>query len=109
MALAEVSSGTQAATVSTEHTLATITGTDGIFVLAVDLNNLANGDRVILRAKTRVIAGGTTRTFFAAVYEHAVADKVVQSVPVVSVHECVFTLQQVAGTGRNFDWSVLSL
>ncbi len=108
MAITENSSGTQTATISTEHTLATITA-DGVYVLAVDLNNLVNGDRVVLRAKAKVTSGGTTRQFFAAVYEHAQADKVVQSIPVPSVHEVVFTLQQTAGTGRAFDWSVLSL
>lgn len=108
MAVTQTNSGTQSATISTEHTLATIT-TAGVYVLRVDLNNLANGDRVVLRAKVKALSGGTTRQLFVGVYEHAQADKIADSIPVPIAHEVVFTLQQTAGTGRSFDWSVLSL
>lgn len=108
MAVTQSNSGTQAATIGTEHTLATIT-TAGVYVLRVDVNALANGDRLVLRGKVRALSGGTTRQAFSAVFEHVQADKILDSIPVPVVHELVWTLQQTAGTGRSFDWSVLSL
>lgn len=108
MAVTQSNSGTQAATINTVHTLATIT-TAGVYVLRVDLNNLVNGDRLVLRANVRALAAGTTRQVFSAVFEHSQADKIADSIPVPVVHELTWTLQQTAGTGRSFDWSVLSL
>lgn len=108
MAVTEAASGSQTATISTEHTLATIT-TAGVYMLRVDVNALANGDRLVLRAKAKARTGDTTRQVFSAVFEHSQADKVVDSIPVPIVHELVWTLQQTAGTGRAFPWSVLAL
>jgi hypothetical protein len=108
MAVTQFASGTQAATINTTHTLSTIT-TAGVYVLRVDLNNLVNGDRLVLRANVRALAAGTTRQVFSAVFEHSQADKIADSIPVPVVHELTWTLQQTAGTGRNFEWSVLSL
>ena len=102
------SSGTQVATVTTEHTLATIT-TSGTFVLLVDCNALALGDTVILRAKVKVTSGGTTRQAYEAKYSHVQADKIKLSIPVPSVNEVVFTLEQSAGTGRSFPWEIIEL
>lgn len=108
MAVTEATSGSQTATISTEHTLATIT-TPGVYVLRVDVNALALGDRLVLRAKVRARSGDTTRQLFSAVFEHSQADKIADSIPVPVVHELVWTLQQTAGTGRAFPWSVLAL
>ena len=52
MAVTSVGSGSQSCTLDTEHTLDTET-TAGVYVLVVDMNNLADGDVVILRIKTR--------------------------------------------------------
>jgi predicted RecA/RadA family phage recombinase len=108
MAVTETNSGTQSATISTEHTLATIT-TAGVYQLRVDTANMANGDRLVLRAKTKTLSGGTSRQEFSGVWEHVQADKAAVSNPCAIVHEVVFTLQQTAGTGRSFPWSVLKL
>lgn len=108
MAVTESNNGSQTATISTEHTLATIT-TPGVYVLRVDVNALALGDRLVLRAKVRARSADTTRQLFSAVFEHAQADKIADSIPVPIVHELVWTLQQTAGTGRAFPWSVVSL
>jgi hypothetical protein len=101
------SSGTQSATVGTEHSLATIT-TSRVLVLTVDAVNMANGDALELRVKTRVLSGGTNRLAYMASYANVQADPVKISVPVVSMHSCEFTLKQTAGTGRGYDWSVVS-
>ncbi len=108
MAVTEATSGSQTATISTEHTLATIT-TPGVYMLRVDVNAMALGDRLVLRAKVKARSADTTRQLFSAVFEHVQADKITDSIPVPIVHEVVFTLQQTAGTGRAFPWSVVSL
>lgn len=108
MAVTQTNNGSQTTTVSTEHTLATVTAA-GVYVLRVDLSPMLNGDRVVLRVKTKTLAGSTSRLEFSGVYEHVQADPNVVSIPVPVAHEVVFTLQQTAGTSRTFDWSVLSL
>ena len=108
MAPSQAASGTQVATISTEHTLATIT-TPGTYVLRVDANALALGDRLVLRAKVEALSGGTRRLLFSGVFEHVLADKIADSIPVPVVHGVEFTLQQTAGTGRSFPWSVILL
>lgn len=104
----ENTSGSQTATVTTEHTLATITDA-GAFVLAVDVANLANDDELELRAKIKVRSSDTSRTIWYASYAHAQATGNVMSIPIPSPHEVVFTLLQTAGTGRAFPWAVYEL
>ncbi len=106
MAVTEVASGTQAATIGTEHTLSTQTGA-GVYTLVVDLADLAAGDIVTLRLKTKVLSGGASRLAFVAEYAHAQAAPAAVSVPVPVAHEITATLEQTAGTGRSFDWSLL--
>lgn len=103
-------SGTQTATVSTEHTLNGGSFTSAkTYVLSVDLTNLANGDTVELRAKVKVISSGSEKLIYLGTYSHAQPYPVVHSIPVRSEYSASFTLKQTAGTGRNFDWAVLSL
>ena len=105
---ASVASGTQTATVGTEHTLHTSTLAK-TFVLIVDTDNLANGDTLELRVKTKVLSTSTSRLAYAASFSHAQAAPVKLSIPVVSLHELVVTLKQTAGTGRSFDWNLVTL
>lgn len=113
MAPTVASSGTQTATISTEHTLLTQSSAKTC-VLQVNLVNLANGDTVELRIYNKTLTGdtltpGTTLPLYLATYQNAVAEPVVQSVPIPVGYGAVFTLLQTAGTGRNFDWHVLTL
>ncbi len=102
------SSGTQVAVISTEHTLQTI-ATAGTFVLYVDTNAMVLGDELELRAKTKVLSSGTTREFLVATYAHVQGQPVKASIPVASINEAVFTLKQIAGTGRSFNWEIIEL
>jgi hypothetical protein len=113
MAWIVAASGTQTATVGTEHTLATVTA-PGRYRLVVDVAALAGGatpDIVELRSKTRVLSGGTDRLAHPAL--SAVGGLVVAGVvgcPEVVVDQgtqAIFTLKQTQGTGRNFPWKVL--
>jgi hypothetical protein len=112
MAIITAASGTQAATVGTEHTLATIT-TPGRYWLAVDVSALVAGatpDIVELRLYTRVLSGGTNRIAWYRAYTGGlVVEGLVQSMPVVvdPGTQVVATLKQTQGTGRSYPWKVM--
>ena len=110
MPVAIESSGTQAATVGTEHDLATPTSA-GVRVLDVDTVNMVSGDEVELRIKKKVLSGGTIRVLYYVRYVGAQAtDNLIKtSIPVPSEHGITVTLKQTAGTSRNFPWAVLTL
>ncbi len=107
-------SGT-ATTDGTEQTLATI-ATVGTFLLVMDRNAMTATDAVILRSKTKVLTGGTTRLFQKKLVLGAAADiEGVEHVtvpldPVPSGWETVFTLEHVGGTtGIAIPWEVHSV
>jgi hypothetical protein len=104
----EIASGTQSATISTEHTLATDT-TNKTYVLAVDTNAMVNGDVLELRLYTKVLSGSTERLAYTATYAHAQTIPNIYSVPVPANRSLKATLKQTAGTGRSYDWVLLSL
>lgn len=102
-------SGTQAATAGgTEDTLATITDA-GNYVLYVNMENMVLGDILELRVKLKVISTSTTDEIFLGTYAHVQEQLVAASIPVSVVEEAVFTLTQTAGTGRNFEFSIVDM
>lgn len=101
-------SGSQTATLDTEHALSTIVDA-GTYVLLVDMANLADGETLQLKAKIKVQSTGTTRLAYHGVYRHGQSEPVVLSIPVPSVNECVFSLEQNGGTGRAFPWEIVAL
>lgn len=106
MAVSEKVGGSQTATITTEHTLATVTDA-GTYVLGVDTAAMLAGDVLELRIKTKMRTGGTSRLAYGPVRfdgVQAVPNK--YSMPIPSEVEAVFTLKQTAGTGRAFPWSV---
>ena len=107
MTVSNAASGTQSATVSTEHTLATVS-TGGVFALHVDIGALAAGEYVEIKVKQKVLSGGTLRTVMSGIYSwlDAAIDPVVVSAPIMSDQDCVATLKQLTGTGRSFPWAV---
>ncbi len=110
MTVASAASGTQTATIGTEHTLATLT-TGKTFQLLVDTINLSTLDTVELRVKMKVLTGGVSRVAYYEQFSGAqsIDDIIKISMPAAALFEAVFTLKQTAGTGRAFDWNVLSL
>lgn len=102
-------SGSQTATIDTEHVLATET-TGGVYTLVVDLSNLANGDVVVLKLKSKVLSTSSAALrVWSQSFAHAQADPVKQSPPVAVTDEVSATLEQTDGTGRSFDWNLLRL
>lgn len=113
MAVTSAGSGTQTATVGTEHTVLSIS-TAGTFTYHVDLNAMASGDTLELRIYQKVLSGGTLRVAYYAMFSNACpGDDIVQiSVPIsndlTGTTGITFTLKQTTGTGRAFPWKVLS-
>lgn len=105
MGLVAAASGTQSATIGSEHSLTQQTGI-GVYVLEVDTANMQTGDTLVLRLKTKVLSGSESRS----TYELTLADG--QSVPNVRSdaipvdQEIIATLLQSAGTGRDFPWKL---
>lgn len=112
MAVTAQSTGTQTATIGTEHTLLDI-AIAGTFTLHVDANAMVAGDIVELRVYQIILTGGTRRVAYFQVYSGAqpADDKIKISVPIsnelTDAGSIRFTLKQTAGTGRSFDWKVL--
>ena len=112
MAVTAQSTGTQTATIGTEHTLLDV-AIAGTFTLHVDANAMAAGDIVELRVYQIVLTGGTRRVAYFQVYSGAQpADDLIKiSVPIsnelTDAGSIRFTLKQTAGTGRSFPWKVL--
>lgn len=108
MALAVISSGTQSATLDTEHVLDNDT-TGKTYVLVVDCGAMVNGDATILRIYTKVLSGGTKRLAYSATYANVQAEPQKYSVPVPANIEIEVTLEQTDGTGRSYPWALLSI
>lgn len=106
MALSSPASGTQAATISTEHTLTTQT-TVGIYVLRIDVAAMASGDALIIRIKTKTLNGGTARIEQEATLDgpQSIASWLSEPVPVDVEIACSIT--QSAGTGRSYPWKLM--
>ena len=101
------SSGTQTATIGTEHTLATSTQ-NATFQAFVRTNNMATGDILELRMYTITLTGGTLEICWKATFGPAKPISVViASPPIASDQSIRITLKQTSGTGRAFDWKLL--
>lgn len=106
-------SGSQTATLNTDHTLVTQTAPTGgaIYQLRVDTNALANGERVILTLQTKTRTSDTTRTVYRAEFNDIQSDPIKDSpaVAVVATSDLVAILRQEGGTGRAFPWALYRL
>lgn len=101
-------SGSQTCTISTEHTLATIT-TAGVFQLALDLNALADGttpDILTVKLYTKCRSSDTERLSESWEFIGAQGKPNWRSNPELSPHHVKFTITQSAGTGRDVPWAV---
>jgi len=112
MAVTAQATGTQTATIGTEHTLSDVS-VAGTFTLHVDSNAMVAGDGLELRVYQMVLTGGTRRVaYFQSYYDAQIADDQIKiSVPIsnelTDTGAIRFTLKQTTGTGRAFPWKVL--
>lgn len=111
MAVSAYGSGTQTATVGTEHFLSS-PNVAGTYTLHVDTNNMVAGDSLELRVYQMVLTGGTQRVAYFDSWTGVQTDDVIKiSVPIsnelVDTNSLRFSLKQTEGTSRNFPWKVL--
>lgn len=104
------SSGSQTATLNTDHTLASPVAPTGgaVYQLRVDTAALVNGERVILTLQTKARVGDTLGEMYSSVFENAQGDPIKDS-PFVGVEDgntVVAILRQEGGTGRAFPWAM---
>lgn len=108
MSITVIASGTQTATISTEHDLATDTA-NHTYVLKVDTAAMVASDLVELRLYSKCLSGGTERLAYVVSYQHAQGEPMKYSVPIPENISLRATLKQTAGTGRAFPWALLAL
>lgn len=110
MAISEHTSGSQTASIGTEHILngTTPETTDGVFQFVVDINAMAAGDALELRLKEKCRSGDTQRTIFSSYFVGAPSAEgaLWVSPSFLLLHGWDFTIKQTAGTGRAFPWSI---
>lgn len=108
MAIAEHEAGSQTATISTEHVLNTTTPntTDGVFQIWVDTSAMLKGDILRVRIKEKIGAATTQRLAFRMEVQGVQDEPALVSPALVLLHGWDMTLQQTAGTGRAFPWSI---
>lgn len=112
MAVTAYASGTQSATVTTEHFLSS-PNVAGTFTLHVDCVNMVATDVLELRIYQMVLTGGTQRVAYYCRCEGAqpTDDLIKISVPIsnelTDTNSLRFSLKQTMGTSRNFPWKVL--
>lgn len=109
MTITEVETGSQTASISTEHTLNTFEDpitTDGVYQLYVDASAMVNGDELELRWYEKARAGDTARVVAFASFANVQGEPLLMSPPVEIMNGGKCTLKQTAGTGRAFLWSI---
>jgi hypothetical protein len=113
MTISAHASGTQTATVGTEHFL-TSPNVEGKFTGIVDVSNMVDGDALELRAYQMVLSGGTARVIDVVyLYGAQPTDQLIVEWGVDIKNELTdanavrYSLKQTAGTGRSFPWKVV--
>lgn len=106
MALVDVGNGTNVCD-GTEQTITTESAAK-TYVLVADLNDMANGETLIIRLKTKPLTGGTTRTAYTASYANVqTGAPIAISVPVPSLWEFIVTFE---GTNTlSIPWVVMTV
>jgi hypothetical protein len=111
MAVTAFASGTQTATVTTEHTLASV-NVAGTYRLMWSRAAMGAGDVVTIRVKGKVLAGSTKAGIEVLSYSGAPAStRVIEYTDAYETDLAVtdgleFTLTQEAGTSRTYEYSI---
>jgi len=115
MTRAILASGTQTATINTEHTLRDETGSEGkVLDAIIDLGNMVSGDTTEIRVYVKTLTGGTLRRAYYQKFvgsqddEAAIKSPIVYVPAITATTEWKLTLKQTVGTGRNYDWKVIT-
>lgn len=79
------------------------------FVLWLDFSALVGGDVVVVRAKRKVLSGGTIRNVASQSFSGAQDPPNQSLVPVAFPYGGDFTIQRTGGVDRSIPWSLESL
>ena len=104
-----VQNGSQTATISTRHQLGTTITAAGTYALTVDTSAMVGGDELTLEIEIKARSGATRRVTEVASFAHVQGMPVKRSVPILVTQEVAFFLTQNAGTGRAFEWEIVSV
>lgn len=111
MAISEAFSGSETVG-TTEHSLTTDTAgpdvetSDGVFQCFLDLSALAAGDVFVFKVYEKVLSSSTQRLAYSVTFSGAQGAPVWISPSLILLHGWDMTLDKVAGTDRNIDWSI---
>ena len=105
MSWSSIDSGSKTAD-GTEQTLSTQT-TSGTYVFGIDTANMANGDVIEIRIKTKMRSGDSSQLAYFVSYANAQSELNKYSVAIAVDVEIVVTLKQTAGTNRTYLWALL--
>ena len=109
MALTEVTSADQTATLNTDHSIGSEQTDDAFYQLVVDANALANGETLKLWAELKNQSGGTARRIALGCWRNVQSDKMKLCPPIPNIHGIQFKLRQEGGTGRTFRYQILKI
>lgn len=105
-------SGTQSATIGTEHFL-TSPNVAGVFTLHLNRVNMAAGDFLEVSIYQIILSGDTPEVAYFETFQGAPSDKerLVISIPIsnelAETNALRFSIKQTLGTGRDYKWKVL--
>ena len=108
MAVSVNTSGSQTCVISTEHTLATVTGA-GVYQLVLDINALADGttpDILTVKIYGKARSADTERLEESYEFIGSQGKPLWRSPPVISPHHYKVSITQSQGTGRAVPWAV---
>jgi hypothetical protein len=108
MVVAVKTSGSQSATVTTEHTLATVTDA-GVYQSTIEVDALVGGttpDILELRIYGKVRSGDGEKLIKVWSLIGVQSETQWISPPLISPHHYKLTLKQTQGTSRTFEWAI---
>ena len=101
-------SGSQTATLTTEHTLSTITDA-GTYIVSVDVANMALGDETYIKIYGKARSSDTERLVYSFPLANVPVYGLFTSLPYSTPHYMKITLTQEIGTGRAYPWAAYQL
>ena len=78
-------------------------------ILAVDVNNMADGDTIELRIYGKARSSDSERQIWFASFSNSQTDKLKESVPVASPHSYRASIKRVGGSDHAYPWAIYEL
>lgn len=90
----------------TEQNLVTGQTTDAVLQIIIDVSLMDSGDVTVIRLYDEVISTGAPLLVEAWELANAQANVFTAPLPFIAMHNWAVTLEQSAGTNRDYDWSI---